>query len=86
VWHIKKPKQYAYCFGLLITSKFYVFLAPYLVGIRNIVYLCTLESKEVMTRKNIISLHILPPSSMWYLGKNNFDERSPMATSVAVGM
>ena len=49
-------------------------------------YLCTLESKEVMTTKNIISLHILSLLSIWYLGKNNFDERSPMATSVAVGL
>ena len=49
-------------------------------------YLCTLKSKEVMTIKNIISLHILPPSSIWYLGKNNFGERCPMATSVAVGL
>ena len=43
-----------------------------------------------MTTKNIISLHILPPSSIWFLGKNNFDERYPMATalsrSVAVGL
>ncbi len=44
------------------------------------------QSKEVMTTKNIISLHILPPSSIWYLGKNNFDKRCPMATSVAVGL
>jgi hypothetical protein len=49
-------------------------------------YFCTLKTNKVMTRKNIISLHILPPSSIWFLGKNNFDERYPMATSVAVGM
>ena len=49
-------------------------------------YLCTLKTNKVMTRKNIISLHILPLLSIWYLGKNNFDEHYPMATSVAVGM
>ena len=49
-------------------------------------YLCTLKTNKVMTRKNIISLHILPLLSIWYLGKNNFGERSPMATSVAVGL
>ena len=49
-------------------------------------YLCTLKSKEVMITENIISLHILPLLSIWYLDKNNFDKRSPMATSVAVGL
>ena len=49
-------------------------------------YLCTLKSKEVMTTKNIISLHILPLLSIWYLDKNNFDKRCSMATSVAVGL
>ena len=34
----------------------------------------------------VINLHILPLLGIWYLGKNNFDERYPMATSVAVGM
>gem|GEM_PF-5756916 len=34
----------------------------------------------------VINLHVLPPSSIWYLGKNNFDERCLMATSVAVGL
>lgn len=52
-------------------------------------YLCTLKTNKVMTTKNIISLHILPPSTIWFLGKNNFDERCPMATAlsrfVAVG-
>ena len=52
-------------------------------------YLCTLKTNKVMTTKNIISLHILPPSNIWYLGKNNFDERCLMATAlsrfVAVG-
>ena len=42
-----------------------------------------------MTTKNIISLHILPPPTIWFLGKNNFDERCPAATAlsrfVAVG-
>ena len=49
-------------------------------------YFCTLKTNKVMTRKNIISLHILPLLSIWYLGKNNFDKRCPMATSVAVGL
>ena len=49
-------------------------------------YFCTFKAKEVMTTKNIISLHILPLLSIWYLSKNNFDERCPMATSVAVGL
>ena len=37
----------------------------------------------------VINLHILPLLSIWLLGKNNFDERCPAATtlsrSVAVG-
>ena len=39
-----------------------------------------------MTTKNIIDSYILPLLSIWYLGKNNFDKRCPMATSVAVGL
>ena len=34
----------------------------------------------------VIDPYILPLLSIWYLGKNNFDERCPMATSVAVGL
>ena len=56
MWYAKKPKQYAYCFGLLITSKFYNFLAPYLVGIRNIMYFCTFKVKKLWQLKNIIDL------------------------------
>ena len=37
----------------------------------------------------VINLHVLPLLSIWFLGKNNFDERCPAATtlsrSVAVG-
>ena len=49
-------------------------------------YFCTLKTNKVMTTKNIISLHILPPLSIWFFGKNNFDEHCPMASSVPVGM
>ena len=61
-------------------------------------YLCTLKSKEVMTtKKDIYVPFLLLPamggkllSSIWLLGKNNFDERCPMATAllrfVAVGL
>ena len=42
------------------------------------------------TRHNIILLTQLivnTPPTIWFLGKNNFDERCPMASpSVAVGM
>lgn len=33
----------------------------------------------------VINLRILPLLSIWFLGKNNFDECCPMATFVAVG-
>ena len=33
----------------------------------------------------VINLHVLPLLSIWFLGKNNFDERCPAAPSVAVG-
>ena len=54
--------------------------------IKNKYVLLHFQSKEVMTTKNIISLHILLLLSIWYLDKNNFDKRSSMATSVAVGL
>ena len=41
------------------------------------------------TLQNIILLSQLivnTPPTIWFLGKNNFDERYPMATSVAVGL
>ena len=34
----------------------------------------------------VIDPYILPLLSIWYLGKNNFDERCSMATSVAIGL
>ena len=40
-------------------------------------------------QQTVVDLHILPLLGIWYLGKNNFDERCPMATAllrfVAVG-
>ena len=61
-------------------------------------YFCTLKTKEVMTTKKDIYVPFLllpamgrmPLLNIWYLGKNNFDERCPMATAllrfVAVGL
>ena len=61
-------------------------------------YFCTFKSKEVMTTKKDIPIPFLllpamggmPLLNIWYLGKNNFDERCPIATalsrSVAVGL
>ena len=36
-------------------------------------------------QQTVVDLHILPLLGIWYLGKNNFDERCPAAPSVAVG-